>query len=51
MEAANQEHIDLKDVITKVEVKLDVETNLIIGINTLLDMVSITLQDGSRGTF
>ena len=48
---ANQEYIDLKDVITKVEVKLDVETNLIIGINTLLDTVSITLQDSSRGTF
>ena len=40
---ANQEYINLKDVITKVEVKLDIETNLIIGINTLLDIVSITL--------
>ena len=48
---ANQEYINLKDVITKVEVKLDVETNLIIGINTLLDIVSITSQDSSRGTF
>ena len=40
---ANQEYINLKDVITKVEVKLEVETNLIIGIKTLLDIVSITL--------
>ena len=40
---ANWEYIDLKDVITKVEVKLDAETDLIIGINTLLDIVSITL--------
>ena len=40
---ANQEHVNLKDVVTKVEVKLDIETNLIIGINTLLDIVSITL--------
>ena len=43
--------MDLKDVITKVEVKLDVETNLIMGINTPLDTVSITSQDSSRGTF
>ena len=43
--------MDLKDVITKVEVKLEVETKLIIGINTLLDIISITLQDGRRGTF
>ena len=35
--------MDLKDVITKVEVKLDIETKLIIGINTLLDIVSIAL--------
>ena len=35
--------MDLKDVITKVEIKLDIETKLIIGINTLLDIVSITL--------
>ena len=35
--------MDLKDVINKVEVKLEVETKLIIGINTLLDIVSITL--------
>ena len=35
--------MDLKNIITKVEVKLDIETNLIIGIDTLLDMVSITL--------
>ena len=48
---ANQEYINLKDVITKVEVKLDVETNLIIGIKTLLDIVSITSRDSSRGTF
>ena len=40
---ANWEYIDLKDIITKVEVKLDIETNLIIGIDTLLDTVSITL--------
>ena len=40
---ANWEYISLKDVITKVEVKLDIETNSIIGIDTLLDMVSITL--------
>ena len=37
------EHIDLKNIITKVEVKLEIETNLIIGIDTLLDIVSITL--------
>ena len=43
IKAAYQEYIDLKDVITKVEVKLEIETNLIIGINTLLDTVSITL--------
>ena len=43
--------MDLKDVITKVEVKLDIETELIIGINTLLDTVSITSRDSSRGTF
>ena len=43
--------MDPKDVITKVEVKLDIETELIIGINTLLDTVSITLRDSSRGTF
>ena len=35
--------MDLKNIITKVEVKLEIETNLIIGINTLLDTVSITL--------
>ena len=40
---ANQEYIDLKDIITKVEVRLDIETKLIIGINTLLDIVSIAL--------
>ena len=40
---AYQKYIDLKDVITKVEVKLEIETKLIIGINTLLDTVSITL--------
>ena len=33
----------LKDVITKAEVKLDAETKLIIGIDTLLDIVSIAL--------
>ena len=32
-----------KNIIIKVEVKLDIETDLIIGINTLLDTVSITL--------
>jgi hypothetical protein len=36
-------NIDLKNIITKVEVKLEIETKLIIGINTLLDIVSITL--------
>ena len=35
--------MDLKNVITKVEVKLDIETNLIIGMDTLLDIVSIAL--------
>ena len=40
---AYKEYVDLKDIITKVEVRLDIETNLIIGINTLLDIVSITL--------
>ena len=40
---ANQERVNVKDVINKVEVKLDIETNLIIGVNTLLDIVSITL--------
>jgi len=34
---------DLKDVITKVEVKLDIETKPIIGIKTLLDIISIAL--------
>ena len=48
---ANWEYISLKDVITKVEVKLDIETNSIIGINTLLDTVSIASRDGNRGTF
>ena len=43
--------MDLKDVITKVEVKLVIETKLVIGINTLLDIMSITLQDGRRGKF
>ena len=43
--------MDLKDAITKVEDELEIETNLIIGIDTLLDTVSITLRDGSRGTF
>jgi hypothetical protein len=37
------EYIDLKNIITKVEVKLDIETKLVIGIKTLLDIVSITL--------
>ena len=40
---ANQEYIDFKDIITKVEIKLEIGTKLIIGINTLLDTVSITL--------
>ena len=48
---ANWEYVNLKDIITKAEVKSDVETDLIIGINTLLDIVSIASQDGSRGTF
>ena len=44
-------YLNLKNVITKVEVKLGVETNSIIGIDTLLDTVSITSRDSSRGTF
>ena len=40
---ANQEYINLKDVINKVETKLEIETKLVRGINTLLDIVSITL--------
>ena len=39
------------DVITKAEIKLDVETKLIIGTDTLLDIVSIASRDSSRGTF
>ena len=42
MKGTNWGYLNLKNAITKVEVKLDVETNLIIGINTLLDTVSIT---------
>ena len=45
------EYVDLRDVITKVEIKLKPKTKLIIGINTLLDIVSITSQDGRRGIF
>ena len=30
-------------MVTKVEIKLETKTKLIIGINTLLDIVSITL--------
>ena len=51
MKGTNWGYLNLKSVITKVEVKLDIETNLIIGIDTLLDIVSITSQDGSRGMF
>ena len=40
---ANQEYIDLKDVINKVETKLEIEVKLVAGINTLLDTVSIAL--------
>ena len=47
----NWGYLNLKDIITKVEVELDIETNLIIGIDTLLDIVSITSRDSSRGTF
>ena len=43
IEAAIWEYVDLKDVITKVEAKLEIETESAIGINTLLDTVSITL--------
>ena len=43
--------MDLKDIITKVEVKLEIETKLIIGINTLLDTASITSRDSRRGIF
>jgi len=35
--------MDPKNVITKVEVKLVIETKLVIGIKTLLDIISITL--------
>ena len=35
--------MNLKDVITKVEIKLETKTKLIIEISTLLDIVSITL--------
>ena len=36
-------YIDLKDIINKVEINLEIGTKLIIGIDTLLDIVSITL--------
>ena len=36
-------YIDLKDIINKVEINLEIGTKLIIGIDTLLDVVSITL--------
>ena len=41
--AAYREYINLRNVITKVEVKLVIETELAIGIDTLLDTISITL--------
>ena len=40
---AYKEYVDLKDIITKVEIKLETKTKLIIGIDALLDIVSITL--------
>ena len=40
---ANQKYINLKNIIKEVETKLEIETKLVIGINTLLDTVSITL--------
>jgi hypothetical protein len=44
-------YIDLKDVITKVEVKLEIETKSTIGIDTPLDIVSIASRDRRRETF
>jgi hypothetical protein len=35
--------MDLKDIINKIEVNLEIETKLVIEINTLLDTVFITL--------
>ena len=43
MEGTNWGYLNLKNVIIKAEVKLDIETDLIIGIDTLLDTVSIAL--------
>ena len=43
IKATYQEYIDLKDIITKVEGKLEMETKLVIEINTLLDTISIAL--------
>jgi len=39
------EYIDLRVVIIEVEVKLALEIKIIIGIETLLDTMFITLQD------
>ena len=36
-------YIDLKDIINKVEINIEIGTKLIIEIDTLLDIVSITL--------
>jgi hypothetical protein len=43
MKAAYQEYINLKDVLIEVEAKLAMEHDLATGINTLLDIISITL--------
>ena len=40
---ANWEYINLKDVINKVETRLEIETKLVIGTDTLLDIASIAL--------
>jgi hypothetical protein len=42
IEGTNWGYLDLKYII-EVETKLEIETKLVIGINTLLDIVSITL--------
>ena len=36
---------------TKVEVKLETETKLVVGISILLDIISITSQDSRKGIF
>ena len=44
--AAYQKHADLKEVKTEAEIKTIIAQGLVTGIITLLDMASITLQDG-----